>query len=289
MRRRITEHPEVIVVCGPTASGKTAKAVELADALNGEIISVDSMQVYRQMDIGTAKPEKAVLERYPHHMIDVIDPDQSINAQSFADQAMAAVRTIGSQGKIPILVGGTGFYFKAILEGFFEAPGADPALRERLERLAKEKGPAALHEYLARLDPETASDIHPNNVRRVIRAIEIRELSGKAASGLKKNQIRGKRLKVREVHFLNPPREALYANIDKRVEMMFDAGLVEEVRGLIKKYDPRLKAFEAIGYKEVIAFLQGKHPFPDTVGLVKKNTRNYAKRQVTWFTRQKIG
>jgi tRNA dimethylallyltransferase len=280
------EEFEVIIIYGPTASGKTLKAVELADACHGEIVSVDSVQIYREMDIGTAKPDKSLRQKYPHHMIDILNPDESLNAQDFSELAMTAMRDIASRGKLPLLAGGTGLYFKAILEGLFQGPGRDNRIRERLQRMAEEQGRTALHDYLKRIDPESARTIHPNNLHRIVRAIEVYELTGHPISELKKEQKRKVRLKVRQEYFMNPPREVLYRNIDVRTDWMFEHGLMEEVEKLIKRYSSTLMALNTIGYKEAIACLLGCFSVAEAKEQVKQATRNYAKRQVTWFSRQ---
>ncbi len=282
------EKLEAIVVCGPTAAGKTDKAIELADKYNGEIVSIDSVQVYRGMDIGTAKPGKEILAKYPHHMIDIINPDEKLNAQDFAKQAMVAIQKISGKGRLPILAGGTGLYFKALLEGLFEGPGADAAIREKLQKLAEEKGPVALHEYLTKVDPESAKAIHYNNVHRVIRALEVFEVTGKKFSDMKRLPVTAEHINVREAVLLNPDRDSLYKKIAERTENMFANGLVEEVRSLMEKYPATAKGFEAIGYKETVDFLYSKLTFDETRELVRKNTCHYAKRQVTWFTNQKL-
>lgn len=283
------EKPEIVLVYGPTASGKTEKAVELADKLNGEIVSIDSVQVYRYMNIGTAKPDRAVQIRFPHHMIDLITPNQQLNAQSFASQAHLVIREIVGRGKLPILAGGTGLYFKALLEGFFDAPRADPVIREKYSELVEKEGKEALRQKLIALDPDAAKTIHPNNIHRMIRAIEICELSGQTLTELKMGQTRDGFYRVRESHFLCPNRDLLAAAIEQRTNRMFELGLVEEVRSLLACYDSALKAFGAIGYKEIAAYLSGRISLDQAREQIKMNTRQYAKRQMTWFSNQKIG
>jgi tRNA dimethylallyltransferase len=276
---------EVIVIFGPTASGKTRTAVETARKLNGEIVSVDSVQVYRRMDIGTAKPSRALRKKVPHHMIDIIDPDQSLNAAEYAGAAFAAILDITARGRMPVLAGGAGLYFKAILEGFFPGGAPDPAVRRDLETLAAEKGRARVHARLAEIDPESARAIHPNNLKRVIRAVEVYETTGLPLSQWKKERP-ARPLAVREAVYLNPARDELYKGIDARTERMFRKGLVKETQSLLKQYSPDLPSLQSIGYRETVRFLQRKTSLAEAVALVKQHTRNYAKRQITWFNRQ---
>jgi tRNA dimethylallyltransferase len=278
---------EIIVVCGPTASGKTDAAMEMAGRLNGEIVSVDSVQVYRRMDIGTAKPDKALRDKVHHHMIDIVDPDEPFDAAEYAMMAKTAIHHIASRGKTPVLAGGAGLYFKALLEGFFEAPKTDPAIRAKWEKAAREKGNSFIHDWLKSRDPEAAAGIHPNNLKRVIRAIEVIEQTGEKVSDLRRLGEKEPPFIVRETVFLNPPREELYARINQRTDKMFKLGLLGEVEALLRDYGPEPASMKSIGYKECVDCLQGRVSREEAKELVRKNTRNYAKRQVTWFKNQK--
>ncbi|OGJ84617.1 MAG: tRNA (adenosine(37)-N6)-dimethylallyltransferase MiaA [Candidatus Raymondbacteria bacterium RifOxyA12_full_50_37] len=281
------EKIEVIVICGPTASGKTAMAIDLAAKVRGEVVSVDSVQIYRHMDIGTAKPPRSVLDACRHHMINIIDPDQRYDAADYGDEAMSAIGDIAARGKTPLLVGGAGLYFKAILEGFFQGPKADPLLRSRLEAELTEQGPAALHAHLCRIDALSAKNIHINNVRRVIRAIEVFEKTGVPMSVLRKEKV-SSRLIIREKIFLDPPRQQLYADINERTDRMFNDGLLRETAGLLTRYGQYAPGLGVLGYREAILCLTGEMREMEARDLVKKRTRNYAKRQLTWFRHQAL-
>lgn len=278
---------EIIVVCGPTASGKTEAAMEMAGGLDGEIVSVDSVQVYRRLDIGTAKPDKALREKVPHHMIDVVDPNENFDAAEYAMMAKTAIHHIALRGKRPILAGGAGLYFKALLEGFFAAPKTDPVLREKWEKAAREKGGSFVHDWLKSRDPEAAAGIHPNNLKRVIRAIEVIEQTGEKVSELRKMGEKEPPFIVRETVFLNPPRGELYDRINRRTDKMFKLGLLDEVEVLLKEYGPEPASMKSIGYKECVDCLLGRISRQEACELIKKNTRHYAKRQITWFKNQK--
>lgn len=278
------EKTRLIIVSGPTASGKTSLAVELALLFNGEIISADSMQVYRLMDIGTAKPAFEERKGVPHHLIDVVYPDEEYTAARFRVEAAGKIREIAERGRNAIITGGTGLYIKALTQGLFKGPEADPELRRGLLAVAAERGKEALHEMLRKIDPEGASGIHPNNLNRVIRAIEVYELAGKPMSGLQKEHSFGDSpyecLKIG----LDMEREALYGAIDRRVDKMISAGLLEETRALADMgYAYDLKPMCGLGYKEMSGYLNGAHPFDEAIRLMKRNTRHYAKRQLTWF------
>ncbi len=280
----MTEKIKVVIIAGPTASGKSSLAVELAGLFNGEVISADSMQVYRGMDIGTAKPTAGQMAGVAHHMIDVADPDEDFTAAQYRRMALECVRKINARGRNVFVAGGTGLYIKALTRGLFEGPKADPALRAQLAREAAEHGSERLYERLKEVDPEAAASMHPNNVVRVIRAIEVYTLSKRPISEFH-----------REHAFSDSPfaalkiglaleREELYARIESRVDEMLEAGLVEEVRGLLSAgYSPDLKPMGALGYKEMAGYIGGRLGFEEAVSLLKANTRRYAKRQLTWF------
>ncbi|MBL7072461.1 MAG: tRNA (adenosine(37)-N6)-dimethylallyltransferase MiaA [Candidatus Omnitrophica bacterium] len=270
---------KIIFILGPTASGKTEVAIELAKRLNGEIISCDSMQVYENMDIIT---QGVIDPAIGHHLVKVISPEEEFNAVKFIEMATRAICSILKKGKVPIFVGGTGLYVKRLLDGIFSAPEKDVKLRRALEELAKEKGNVYLHNELKKVDPETAAVLHFNDVRRIVRALEIFKLTGGELTD-KKNDSRGIFNKYDCRMFgLSLPRDVLYARIEARVEAMFDEGLVEEVKAL-KKRALSLTASKALGVKEAEAYLDGKMNLEETKKELKKNTRHYAKRQLTWF------
>lgn len=279
--------PIVLALVGPTGSGKTETAIFLSRALEAEIVSMDSMQIYRGMDIGTAKPTERELAQVRHHMIDVADPSELFTVSAYREMAVRAIDDILSRGKVPLLVGGTGLYLNAIsYEMDMGTHGADDALRERLRAIADEPGgPQRLHDMLRQIDPASAQKLHPNDVRRVIRALEIYESSGMAKSG------QGDQKKVEGpyhvmVYGLSLPREQMYARINARVDEMMRAGLVEEVTALLAKgIEPRREggAMQAIGYKEIVSALRGEITMDRAVELIKQGSRRYAKRQWTWF------
>jgi tRNA dimethylallyltransferase len=254
--------------------------------MGAEIISVDSMKVYRRMDIGTAKPPAEVLREVPHHLIDVVDPWEDFSVARFVELAEAAIQDIHSRGKPILVVGGTPLYVKALSEGLFEGPGADPNIRSRLESTARERGTAALHESLRRIDPKAADRIHPNDLRRLIRALEVHELTGTPISDLQAQWDRDR--KKYECVFLGIRREKeeLHQRINERVRRMIAQGLVNEVRELLTLPQPlSTAARQALGYAEVIAHLTGGFSLDDAVEMIKINTRQLAKAQRTWFKR----
>jgi tRNA dimethylallyltransferase len=272
------------MILGPTATGKSALAIELAKEFNGEIISADSMQVYKGMDIGTAKPSKDEQGQAPHHLIDVVDPDEPWTVSDFTGRANELISNLYKEGKFPIIVGGTGLYLNSFLEGYsFPITEPDPDLRGRLER---EVSPA-LWKKLYDIDPDSAGKISKNDKKRIIRALEVYESTGMPISKL---QHRSPVTDIYDVIMigLNIEREALYQKINDRVDKMMDKGLLNEVRGLMSKgYDKKLTSMQALGYKEMIDHLKGKKPLKETVDLIKQKTRNFARRQMTWFRRFK--
>ena len=283
--------PVVLALVGPTGSGKTRTAIRICQALNAEIVSMDSMQVYRGMDIGTAKPTREELAAAPHHMIDVVEPDQMFTVSMYREMACEVMDGILARGKMPLLVGGTGLYLQAIsYEMSLGENGADRSLRERLQQIAgEEDGPRRLHERLQRVDPATAEKLHPNDVRRVIRALEIYETSGRAKSEQTDEQRREGPYHVL-VYGLSLPREQMYARINARVDEMIRNGLVDEVKGLLARgIEPRPEggAMQAIGYKEIVSALRGEMTMERAVELIKQGSRRYAKRQWTWFRHDK--
>lgn len=279
----------LIVLTGPTAVGKTSLSIALARAVEGEIISADSMQVYKHMDIGSAKIKKEEMEGIPHYLIDALEPDEEFHVVRFQEMAKEAMKEIYSKGKIPILTGGTGFYIQAVVKDIdFSQDTEKSSVRERLENLAQEKGGEYLHELLAQRDPESAEKIHPNNIKRVIRALEYYELTGEKIS--LHNEREGEKVSPYNTAYfvLNDHRERLYEKIDRRVDQMLDEGLVEEVRRLAQMgYTRDMVSMQGLGYKEILAYLEGEYSLEEAVYVLKRDTRHFAKRQLTWFRREK--
>ncbi len=279
-----------LILLGPTAVGKSKLAVDLAKQINGEIISADSMQVYRGMDIGTAKPTLEERQGVPHHLIDIRNPDEEWTVSDFVEQANRISGDLVTRGETPIIVGGTGLYLWALLEGFsFPITPADKELREKLER----EQLSNLYSRLSAIDAEAARKIHPNDRKRIIRALEVYELTGKPISELQKKQLGDSpHLSVGNNHYsligINLPREEIYERINRRVDDMIAQGLSEEVKGLLAKgYSKDLFSFQALGYKEVVEYLDGKWTREQMIEELKKRTRNFARRQMTWFRRFK--
>jgi tRNA dimethylallyltransferase len=274
---------KLLVIIGPTAVGKTKLSIEMAKRYNGEIISGDSMQIYRGMDIGTAKIKVEEMEGIPHHLIDIKEPDENFSVAEFQQLVRAKIAEINAKGKLPIIAGGTGLYIQAVIYDyqFSEAP-ADEAFRLQLEEVANEIGNEALHGELTKIDPESASQIHPNNVRRVIRALEIYHCTGKIMSDYQNNQ-QPDLLYETALIGLTMERDKLYERINARVEIMLSEGLLEEVSWLHKQGLRDCQSIQAIGYKEVYDYLDGRVSFDDAVESLKQNSRRYAKRQLTWF------
>ncbi len=275
---------KLLVICGPTASGKTALAVKCAEALNGEIVSADAFLVYRGLNIGTAKPTEEERGGIAHHLIDVADPREDFSVSDYERLALAAVEDILSRGKTPVLCGGTGFYLNAVLyaHAFGNAP-ASKEIRARLAKIAEEEGREALHARLADVDPASAAVLHPNDVKRVIRALEIFELTGKRKS----DQRDGSAPRYPFAAFsYDYPRAELYERIRRRTQEMICRGLVDEVKGLLARgVPPTAQSMQAIGYKEVVDFLKNSYNLGTMSDIIEKNTRNYAKRQLTFFKR----
>jgi tRNA dimethylallyltransferase len=274
----------LICIVGPTAVGKTEIAIQLAQHLDAEIVSLDSRQIYRGMDIGTAKPTPDQRQAVPHHLIDCVDVDQPFSVAEYQRLADTAIAEIRERGKRTMAVGGAGLYFRGIIDGLFDGPGADAEIRAKLQREADEHGNVALHERLRRCDPETANRVHPNNLVRVIRALEIYELTGKPISSLQQQWKMNEPRYLFRAFGLNMPREVLYRRIEERVDRMVEAGLIEEVKGLLDQGYPRnCVAMQSFGYKELIDYLDGKRTLDEAIALLKQNTRRFAKRQLTWF------
>jgi len=273
---------KIIFIVGPTSSGKSAVALSLAEKIEGEIISCDSMQIYRDMEVISQTPADKSLSRVKHHLVRVILPEEEYSAARFMEEAEKAIVSIHSSGRTPIVVGGTGLYMKALIDGIFDSPGKDEAFRDILERTAIEKGREYLYRELERKDPVTAAGLHPNDKRRVIRALEVMEQSGRSMHE-KKAEADGiwERYDCR-IFGLDIPRETLYTRINAAVDRMFGEGLVEEVKKL-RQRQLSLTAEKALGIKEVSAFLDGEVSIEEAKEELKKNTRRYAKRQLTWF------
>ena len=284
-----TNKRPLVILTGPTAVGKTAASIGLAKAIGGEIISADSMQVYREMDIGSAKIRPEEMDGVPHHLVDVLDPSEDFNVVLFQQMAKEAMEGIYQRGHIPIVVGGTGFYIQALLYDIdFTGTAQDDTYRAELENLVKEKGAAYLHNMLRKVDPKSAEDIHANNVKRVIRALEYYRQTGQKMSEHNEEE-RRKESPYEFVYFvLNAPREQLYARIDRRVDQMIEEGLVDEVKHLKELgCTKEMVSMQGLGYKEILAYLDGEYPLEEAVRILKRDTRHFAKRQLTWFRREK--
>ena len=279
----------LIILTGPTAVGKTELSIALAKAVNGEIISADSMQVYRYMDIGTAKIMPEEMEGIKHYLVDELDPKEEFHVARFQQMAKDAMDKIYDKGRIPILVGGTGFYIQALLYDIdFTEQECDEAYRAELEQLAAEKGADYLHNMLREVDPASADAIHANNIKRVIRALEFYHLSGKRISEHNEKE----REKTSPYHFayfvLTDERSHLYANIDKRVDLMIEQGLVDEVQKLKNMgFHRDMVSMQGLGYKEILDYLDGKTTLEEAIYIIKRETRHFAKRQLTWFRRER--
>ncbi len=283
------EHPlSLVVICGPTATGKTALALHLAEHCALEIISADSRQVYRGMDIGTAKATVEERTKVRHHLIDVVDPDEGFTASDFFLRGRAALKDIAGRGRLPLVVGGTGFYIEALLRGLVDAPGADPALRQELAEWELKQGPGSLHVRLQTVDPVMAARLTPLDQVRIIRALEVFYQSGQRLSDLQ-----GRHAAVRSPFRvltigLAPQRDWLYDRIDRRVDAMMQAGLLKETESLLARgYRSDLKALKTIGYRECVNHLAGDASLQDAITLIQRNSRRYAKRQLTWFGQNK--
>ena len=279
--------PKILAIVGPTASGKSALAEALAERLGGEVVSCDSMQVYRDMNIGTAKPDAATLARVPYHLLDVADPAEDISMVAYLEAAEKAVQDILQRGKLPILCGGTGLYLDAFLRGMPESPGGDPALREALAARAVAEGNEAIHAELAAVDPESAAATHPSNLRRVIRALEIYLSTGVTKTEWdRRSREQPMCYDATVLYLCYESRELLYHRIDTRVDQMLEMGLVEETKGLLARgvFEASGTAAAAIGYKELLPYLRGECTLDEAVAALKQATRRYAKRQITWFS-----
>lgn len=276
----------VVFIVGPTAVGKTALSLELAAKLGAEIISCDSMQVYRGMDILSSKPSTAERQRIPHHLIDVVEPNEDFNVSQYRRLCLKAIADIRSAGRLPVFVGGTGLYMNVMVDGIFEAKTEDEQVRKRLFAEASESGSALLHQRLAAVDPEAASKIHANDTKRIVRALEVYEVTGQPMSAMQKKR-QGLEKDNRVFIFgLRMPLPALYERINRRVEEMFAAGLVEEVSALVSRPLSRT-AQAAIGVPEVSGYLRGEYDLEEAKELLKQHTRQFSRRQMTWFRKDK--
>lgn len=285
----MTEKKPLVILTGPTAVGKTALSIKLASEIGGEIISADSMQVYRQMDIGSAKIKPEEMGGIPHHMIDILEPEEEFNVCLFEKLALESMEQIYERGHIPVVVGGTGFYIQALLYQIdFTEEETDTAYRDKLWQLGEEKGNHYLHELLRKVDPKSAEEIHENNRKRVIRALEFYENCGKPISTHNKEQ-RQKTSAYNSCYFvLTDDRKKLYERIESRVDQMLSKGLVDEVRTLKERgCNASMVSMQGLGYKEILEYLDGRCSLLEAVEKIKKETRHFAKRQLTWFRREK--
>lgn len=279
----------IIIISGPTAVGKSKLAIDLAQQLNTEIVSADSMQVYRLMDIGTAKPSIAEQHLVKHHLIDLVDPDQPFSVADYQISFDQVAHELNLQNKIPLVVGGTGLYIRAVIQGFiFDGlGGANEEFREELRMVALKHGPEVLHQQLKEVDPDSAIKIHPNDLNRIVRALEIYHTTGRPLSQQPKQRPAGRYSPI--YCFLSRERDELYRRIEERVDLMIAEGLIDEVASLLKKgYSPDLKPMQSLGYKQITAYLNNESTLSDAVADIKRLTRNYAKRQLTWFKREPI-
>jgi tRNA dimethylallyltransferase len=277
----------LLIIVGPTAVGKTALAVELALALNGEVISGDSTQVYKGLDIGTAKIRPDEMKGVPHHLIDILRPDEPFSVAEFQSRVDVAIQEIRARGRLPILAGGTGLYVRAVRMAyqFLEGSEADPALRARLQAAEEAHGPGYLHLRLSEIDPTAAAKLHPNDTRRIIRALEVWERTGTRISDTQVAETA--ELRYDDLFIgLNMERELLYERIDRRVDQMMADGFLAEVTALMATYPPELTSLNTLGYRELIQYRRGLSTLDEAVQLIKRNTRRFAKRQLTWFRRE---
>jgi tRNA dimethylallyltransferase len=287
--KELSKSQPLVVICGPTATGKTEAGVHVAERLKCEIISADSMLVYRGMDIGTAKPTPAEMRGIPHHLIDIVEPDQEYNAALFQEQARTAIADIMKKNRLPVIVGGTGLYIRAVIDNYdFSGARGSDLYRKDLLKEAEEQGSVKLHGRLREIDPEAASKLHPNDTRRIIRALEVYKYTGSPISSFHKIDQNGAPIYNLLMFGLILERNKLYNKIEQRVDYMIQAGLVEEVQGLLNRgFSPELSSMRGLGYKEIVEYLKGELSLDQAVDILKRNTRRFAKRQMTWFRRDK--
>ena len=276
--------PKIIVICGPTGIGKTSAALELAKNLQAEIVSADSMQVYRYMNIGTAKPTADELNRVPHHMIDIVNPDEPFDAARFSEMAQEVIATLHAGQILPLVVGGTGLYIKSLVHGLFRMPKAGQTIRSRLKAEAAIHGVGFLHQQLQACDPETAVKLHPNDTYRIIRALEIYETTGNPLSGYhRKHRFKDMPYRVLKIG-LRMDRGILYERINRRVDAMIREGFLEEVKRLLDMgYSESLKSMQSIGYRHMVDYIKSRFSWDEAIRTLKRDTRRFAKRQFTWF------
>jgi tRNA dimethylallyltransferase len=281
---KYSDLPKIVVICGPTGVGKTSFAIAMARRFGGQIVGADSMQIYRYMTIGTAKPTAEEKAAVPHHMVDVIDPRQPFDAALYAEQAHYIIQGLIEHGIHVFVVGGTGLYIKALIYGLFQSSISNTVIRQKLRIQMGREGAAAMHTRLAAKDPKAAERIHPNDAYRILRAMEVIEATGRTISAHHRTHGFSKpRFQTLSIG-LELPREQLYARIDRRVDAMVAAGLLEETHMLIDRgYDPALKAMQSLGYRHMVDFIRGKLTWEETLRTLKRDHRRYAKRQLTWF------
>lgn len=274
----------IVIIVGPTAAGKSEVAVRLAESIGGEIVNADSLQVYKEMEVGTAKPSAALRQRVPHHLIDLVSPDEDFTAADFRREAMQAIHDISGRGKKPIIVGGTGLYIRALVMGLAETPGGCETIRQELNLIADREGNPALHQRLMEVDAEAAARLHPNDRLRIVRALEVFLTSGRRLSEFQSEHgFPGSGIRHCTIG-IHLDRAELYRRIEARVDVMIANGLVDEVRQLLLRgYTPEMKPLRSIGYKEICRFLSGEYEHEEAIRLIKRDTRHYAKRQLTWF------
>ncbi|OOC60988.1 tRNA (adenosine(37)-N6)-dimethylallyltransferase MiaA [Paenibacillus ihbetae] len=284
----VESKPRLLVLIGPTAVGKTKLSIQIAKEFDCEIISGDSMQVYRGMDIGTAKITKDEMEGVPHHLIDIHEPDYPYSVAEFQEQSQRLITEITERGKLPFIVGGTGLYVESVCYGYqFSESGADEEFRKEQFRYADENGAEALHRRLAEIDPESAERLHPNDLRRVVRALEVFHVTGIPLSSQLAPQKKESPYRLCLVG-LTMDRQMLYNRIEERIDLMLQQGLVDEVAALMEKgFGPGLVAMQGLGYKEIVSYLQGECSYEEAVTLLKRDTRRFAKRQLSWFRHMK--
>ena len=276
--------PRAIIIAGPTGVGKTSFAIKLATRFQGQIIGADSMQIYRHMDIGTAKPTPEERSMVRHHMLDIVNPEEPFDAETYASRSLSIIREMQVQGIAPFVVGGTGLYIKALVHGLFDALPVNKTFRARLKQEAEKEGAAVVYQRLKRVDPETANTVHVNDTYRIIRALEVYEATGSPISEYRRaHRFRNSRLTTLKFG-LHLEREQLYRRIDDRVEAMIHAGLLDEVKRLRDAgYSGELKSMQSIGYRHMFDFLEGRLTWSEALRTMKRDTRRYAKRQMTWF------
>ncbi len=280
--------PKVIVICGPTASGKTALSIELAKKINGEIVSCDSMQIYKDMDIGTAKPTIEEMQGIKHYMLDFVSPDERYSVADYKKQAKQAIREIIEKGKVPIVVGGTGLYVDSLIyEIEYQDIEFDEKYRKQLEERSKKEGLEVLYNEAKKIDPEAIIKISPNDKKRILRILEIYNATGKNKTEQEKESRKNEVEFDYKVYAISWDREKLYDRINQRVDIMIDQGLIEEVQKIYSKYNKFPTAMQGLGYKEVLEYLEGKYNKQEMIDKIKQETRRYAKRQLTWFRKNK--